>query len=141
MTVRTRLSLYGGVGRPYNYEQGDGPAPFSFVSQLGIALSQTGVESNQVVINSVTPGSAITITGSAGAEYSLNGGAWVSTAGTVNNGDTLRVRVNSSASYNTGTQATVTINEVVESFVVVTIKDPNPVVAGRAPITRLHARR
>lgn len=141
MAVRSRLGLWGAIARPYLSQLGDGPNPFSFTPQSGIALSQVGITSNEIVISGVVPGSPITIVGDTGFGYSLNGGAYQTGAGTVNDGDTLDVRVDSSGSYNTGTVATVTINDLVVSFIVTTIRDPNLAVVARAPVTRLHLHR
>lgn len=141
MALRSRLGLWGGVAQPYQSQLGDGPNPFEFTSQSGLALSVVGVESNEITITGVLPGSAITVTGNTGYGYSLNGGAYVTTAGVVNDGDTLKVRVDSSGSYSTGTSVTVTINLVVRSFIVSTIKDPALAVPARAPVTRLHLHR
>lgn len=141
MAQLTRLSLWGSIALPYSFEQGNGPNDFQFASAQGQALSQVGVVSNQIVISGVAANSAITVIGTTGYGYSLNGAAYVTTAGVVNDGDTLRVRVDSSANYNTGTVVTVTINDVVRSFVVITLRDPNLAVGVAAPITRLHARR
>ena len=65
-----------------------------------------------------------------GGTYSVNGGGYVSSAGTVNLGDTVTVRLTTSASYGTLSTATLTIGGVSGSFNVTTIP---PVVSYTAP--------
>ena len=141
MGLRTRQSLYGTIGHPWSAEQGGGPNLFVFNTQTGLALSQAAVASNEIIISGVNPGSTISVAGDAGYGYSLNGGGLQTIDGVVNDGDTLSVAVDSSGSYNAGTSVTVTINSVVVTFIVVTIRDPAAASQERAPITRLHSRR
>lgn len=103
------LNEIGGGGG--GADPGDPLAPdaFSFTAQTGVALS-TVISSNTVTINGIdTPPSAISITN---GEYSINGGAWTSAAGTIGNGDTVQVRHTSSASNSTQTTSTLTIGGV-----------------------------
>lgn len=81
------------------------PDPFSFIARVGQPPS-TLVESNAVVITGITSPSPVLITG--GAQLSINGGSWV-TSGTINNGDTLKIRITSSATLGGSVSTTVTI--------------------------------
>jgi len=65
---------------------------------------------------------AIAITSGAG-QYQINAGSWVSTAGTVVPGDTIRARVTSSASYETAAALEITIDGVADTFTVTTTAD------------------
>ena len=65
---------------------------------------------------------AIAITAGTG-EYQINGGTWVSTAGTVVPGDLIRARVTSSASYETAVTLEITIDGVADTFSVTTLAD------------------
>jgi hypothetical protein len=65
----------------------------------------TYVESNTVLISGITSPATVTVTG---GECSINGGSWV-TSGTINNQDTLKLRVLTSNSLNTPVTASVTI--------------------------------
>lgn len=64
-----------------------------------------------------------------GGEYSINGAVFLSTSGTINPGESFRVRVTSSAGYNAATTAVVTIGGVASSYIVTTkqiVLDVNP---------------
>lgn len=69
------------------------PDAFTFINKPNQAPG-IWVESNTILITGITSPSPITITG--GAQISINGGAWV-TSGNINNGETLKVRITSSA--------------------------------------------
>jgi hypothetical protein len=93
------------------------PDPFSFTAQFGAAPGAV-VESNAITVAGINTAAAI---GIAGGSYSINGGAYVTTAGTVNNGDTVTVRQTASAAYSTQTTATLAIGGVSGAFHVVTL--------------------
>jgi len=65
---------------------------------------------------------AIAITSGTG-QYQINAGSWVSTAGTVVPGDTIRARVTSSASYETAVALEITIDGVADTFTVTTLAE------------------
>jgi hypothetical protein len=97
------------------------PDQFTFTDQSGVALSST-ITSAPITVTGIDAAAAITVTG---GEYDINGsGTFVSTAGTVNNGDTVRARHTSSASYLTATDTTVTIGGVSDTFTSTTEGDP-----------------
>jgi len=56
--------------------------------------------------------------------YSINNLAYTNVTGTISGGDTVRVRITSSASYNTALQATLSIGGVSTSFSVTTRSAP-----------------
>src|SRR5690606_24110496 len=58
-----------------------------------------------------------------GGQYAVNGGAYTSAAGTVRNGDTVRVKVTSSGTLQTDVKATLTIGGVAGTFIVMTLAD------------------
>jgi len=68
------------------------PDAFTFTDQTGVALS-TVIESAAITVSGINSAAAISVTG---GEYSINGGAWTSAAGTVTNGQTVKVRHTSS---------------------------------------------
>jgi hypothetical protein len=76
------------------------PDAFTFTDQTGVALS-TVIESAVITVSGINTAAAISITG---GEYSINGGAWTSAAGTVANGQTVKVRHTSSAINATATK-------------------------------------
>ncbi|UTJ05774.1 putative Ig domain-containing protein [Arcobacter roscoffensis] len=101
---------------------------FDFTSSTAQALN-TQVESNTITIEGINTATDIFI--SDGSEYSINNGAYTSAAGTINNGDTLKVRHTTSSEYSTRTKTTVTFglgdNQVetyFKSFTVAQDKEP-----------------
>ncbi|MGR8941015.1 MAG: hypothetical protein ACU83P_05430, partial [Gammaproteobacteria bacterium] len=92
------------------------PDPFAFVDQTGVALS-TAITSNAVTVAGINAPAGISI---AGGLYAVNGGSYVATAGSVNHGDTVTVRLMSSSAYATAAQAVLTIGGVSDTFSVTT---------------------
>jgi hypothetical protein len=93
------------------------PDPFTFTGQTNAAIN-TLTASNSVTVTGINSPAAINISG---GQYELNNsGTWLTAAGTVVNGDTVRVRLTSSASYNTLTSAVLTIGGVSALFNVTT---------------------
>lgn len=89
------------------------PDQFTFTDQSGVALSST-ITSAPITVVGIDAPATITVTG---GTYDINGsGTFVSTAGTVNNGDTVRARHTSSASYLTTVNTVVTIGGVSDTF-------------------------
>lgn len=88
------------------------PDAFSFVDQGGVADMQE-VVSNVIVVSGVSTSTSISVIG---GEYSVNGGGYTASAGTVSNGDSVAVR-HTSASSNGGTVETMlTIGGVGDIF-------------------------
>jgi hypothetical protein len=92
------------------------PDAFSFTDQTGVGLS-TPVESNAVVIGGMDAGESTSISISGGT-YSINGGAPTAVAGTVVNGDTVRIQQTSSATEATTTIATLTLGSALNGTLV-----------------------
>jgi hypothetical protein len=99
------------------------PDSFAFTAQTGAARS-TLVTSDAITVSGINVPAAITVTG---GEYQIGSGAWTSSAGTVSNGQTVRVRVTSSADYSTAASVTVTIGGVAGTFAVTTEAAPSAV--------------
>lgn len=103
-----------------NWTAGSGNVnPFAFNPLTGVPLS-TLENSNTIGVNGNDYPVTISITGSPGAAYSINGGAFTSAPGTVNKGDNVQVQVTSSGSLNTLTSATLTIDGQSATFNVTT---------------------
>jgi hypothetical protein len=102
------------------------PDPFSFTAQTGMPLSTT-IVSNPIAVTGINYPTAISI--SVG-DYQINGGSWTSSAGAVNNGDTVMVRLTSSGSYSALTTATLTIGGVSGAFNVTTAASGDPNATG-----------
>jgi hypothetical protein len=81
------------------------PDPFSFTPVSNAALS-TVQTSNTITVSGLTSSTSVSIVS---GTYSKNGGAYVSSSGTANNGDTFSVRQTSSAANSTETDTTLTI--------------------------------
>lgn len=97
------------------------PDAFTFTDQSGVNTSTT-ITSAPVTITGIDAAATITITG---GTYDINGsGSFTSSAGTVNNGDTVRARHTSSANYNTATDTTVTVGGVSDTFTSTTRAQP-----------------
>lgn len=96
------------------------PDQFTFTDQSGVALSST-ITSAPVTITGINAAAAITVSG---GTYSINGGAFTASAGTVVSGDEVQARHTSSASYLASTDTAVTIGGVSDTFRSITLGDP-----------------
>lgn len=104
----------------YNWTAGsDAVNQFAFAAKINQLLS-TDIQSNTILVSGNTIAAAISITGDTGKMYSVNGGAFTASPGTVNNGDTVKVEVTSSASNSTLTSCTLTIDGQSATFNVTT---------------------
>jgi Tol biopolymer transport system component len=106
-----------GVVELYMTSFDDTPDPFSFTNLIGVPLN-TAIISNTIAISGINTGAPISISG---GEYAINGGLFTSSIGTVNNGDTVTVRLTSSSSISTTTEATLTIGGISNTFSVTTM--------------------
>ena len=87
------------------------------MAQTGVPLN-TLVTSSEINVAGINAPSPVSITG---GQYSVNGGVYTSATGTVNNGDSVRVQLMSSASYATTKTAKLTIGGVNGTFSVTTV--------------------
>jgi hypothetical protein len=102
---------------------GTTPDPFNFTPQTGVALN-TVITSNTITVSGINAPSPVSITG---GTYSINGGAYTSGgAVTVNNADTVTVRVISAGTNLSPRTATLTIGGVSGSFSVTTMAVNTP---------------
>ena len=102
----------------------DTPNSFTFTAVTNANIN-TNYTSNEVTISGLGAGVAATLTVANGT-YSRNGGAFTSAAGVISNGDTLRVRRTSSASYNTAVTASVTVGTYTTTYSITTKVDNDP---------------
>lgn len=121
----TRLWPYGGPG--FNYGSFAGKAPsdttpdqFTFTDQTGVALSST-ITSAPVTITGIDATVSFTATG---GTIDVNGDGDFQTSRDVVNGDEIRARHTSSASYLTATNTAVTGGGVSDTFTSTTRSDP-----------------
>ena len=129
-STATTLTLnIGGVKGAYTVTTGPdmAPDPYSFTAQSNVALS-TAVTSNTITVSGIEAPATINIGACTGSNcgISVNGGVFF-WAGTVSNGDKVRVRQTSSASYSTTTELTLNIGGVTGTFDVTTMANPTPI--------------
>lgn len=96
------------------------PDAFSFTDQSGVQTS-TLITSAPVTITGINAPANISITG---GEYSIDGGAWTSSPGTISNNQQVSVRHTSSASYSTATNTALTVGGVSDTFTSTTEDTP-----------------
>ncbi len=103
------------------------PDAFSFTDVTDADLA-TVYESNTLTVAGINNSAVVTITG---GQYSKNGGAYTSSPGTADNGDTFKVRATSSASNSTAVNVVLTIGGVSDTYTVTT---EDPTLATTAPV-------
>lgn len=117
----TLLTLVGcgGSGSSDNTDTGTGgvtvdttPNSFSFAAQVNTPLDQW-VESAAITVSGINAAAPISVSN---GEYAINGGNYSSSNGTVNNGNTVRLRHRSASDNGSTTTSTLTIGGVSASF-------------------------
>jgi len=103
------------------------PDIMSFPAAVNTSLNQLGVESTTLPLVGFASGETIPISVT-GGQYSLNGGAYTTSAGTADLNDTIRLRGDAAATHNTPARVEFNANGVISSFSIITLKDPNAVV-------------
>ncbi|WP_305067283.1 choice-of-anchor Q domain-containing protein [Marinicella meishanensis] len=113
-TVDTELTI-GGVSDTFSsttFAEDTTPASFTFVDQFGVPLSSEQT-SNMITVNDINLPTPIAVTG---GSYSINGGPFVTTPGTVEAGNVVAVRHTASADYETTVDTELTIGDVSDTF-------------------------
>ena len=82
--------------------------------------TSTQVYSNTITVGGINAAAPVSISGTGSPAYSINGGAYTSSSGTVTNGQTVQVRVTSSSSSSTSVTATLNIGGVTDTFTATT---------------------
>jgi len=96
------------------------PDAFSFISQEGIEIN-TLITSGAFSVSGLEAEAPISISG---GEYSINDGEFTSSEGVVNNDDLVVVRYTSSESYETATDAVLSVGGVSFTYRVTTLAEP-----------------
>jgi len=120
-TIVSTVLTIGGVSDTYASTTGSvdtTPNAFAFTDVTG-ARRNSRTTSNTITVSGINAGVAITVSGG-DAQYSRNGGAYTASAGTVNNGDTVAVRVTSATTTNTTRSVVVTIGGLADTWTVTT---------------------
>lgn len=101
------------------------PDAFSFTDLTDQTIS-TQVTSNTITVTGIDVSTAISLSSSAGMEYRINGGSWVTSSGSVVVNDTVQLRVTTSGSYSTAVTGTLDIGGVTDEWSVTTGAEPQP---------------
>lgn len=114
----------GGEGGGNNNGNDQNPADttpngFSFTDATDVDLL-TEIESNAITVSGINAATAISISG---GEYSINGGAYTSTAGTVSNNQQVKVRQISSDQFSQQINVVLTIGGVSDTFSFTTLAE------------------
>lgn len=96
------------------------PDAFAFITQNDVTIS-TIVVSNSITVAGLGTSAPISVSG---GEYSVNGAAYTSLPGSVNNGDTVLVRHSSSGQYATQTITSLIIGTALATFTSSTAQAP-----------------
>lgn len=94
------------------------PDAFAFTDVANAAVS-TQYTSNEITVAGLGPSASVPVT-VAGATYSKNGGAYTSSDGVAENGDTFTVRHTSGAAFGQAISTTLTIGGVSDTFTTTT---------------------
>lgn len=104
------------------------PNAFDFTPNVtGANLSTLTTAANTVTISGINTATSVSVSGT-GAQIQINGGSWA-TSGTITNGQTLNLRLTSSAAFSTAITATVTVGSVSDTWSVTTRAANNCTVA------------
>lgn len=95
---------------------GTAPTAFTFANKESVALSTT-VQSDTVTLSGFTGALAVTVSG---GEYSVNGGTFTSSTGTVLPNQSLRVQHTSASTASTSTTTTITVGTYTTTFTSIT---------------------
>ncbi len=120
-TTATAVLTIGGTPSNFAVTTGAEPVLGSFTAVTGAATSSTHI-SNPITVTGITSPAAISIT--SGAQYSINGGAFTSAAGTIQPGNQVRVQVTAQSTYNTTATAVLTVDGVNITYSVTTAPQP-----------------
>lgn len=101
------------------------PDAFAFADAVDVARGST-IVSSEVAVGGINDAAAISV---AGGEYSIDGGVFTDSAGTIGNAQRVRVRHVSPAAYSAATNTTLTIGGVSDTFTSTTVAEdtqPDP---------------
>ena len=95
------------------------PDIFTFGLKSNIALNSS-IRSNSITVSGINTAAVINVQN---GDYRINGGHWISTDSTVNNGDVVEVRHTSATDFNQTQTSTLTIGGISADFVSVTLAE------------------
>lgn len=100
----------------------DTPNPFFFAPVVNVERSTVFI-SNEITVSGIDVTISASISGSSG-QFSINGGSFSATTRSVSNGDKIRLRLTSSADWQTTRTTTLNLNGVTGSWSVTTAAEP-----------------
>lgn len=112
----------GGGGKKKDPAPDTTPNAYSYTATTN-AEPSTVITSAPVTITGINAATPVSITG---GEYSINGGAFTSAAGTVTSGQTITIRLTAPAANSTSASAQITVGGVAATFTVTTKADTTP---------------
>ena len=98
------------------------PDPFTFIDPTAVARGAEQI-SNAITVTGITAATPIAVSGAASSEYAIDGGAWTNVPGSVTNGQVVRARHTSSASFASAVSTTVSIGGVSDTFTSTTLAE------------------
>ena len=107
--TNTAVLTAGALTRSFSVSSYSGdtrPNPLSDFTAQTVAGLNASLVSNAITVSGIDAPTPISVTG---GQYAVNGGAFTSSPGAVNNGDTITLRLTSAGTNDTLTSATVTI--------------------------------
>ena len=108
------------------------PEAIAFTALTDAALN-TNVTSNTVTITGINDAAPISIEN---GQYSINDGAFTAEAGTVSEGETVTVQVNTAEGFETPSAATLTVGDITSTFTATTLlQDTTPDAISFTPAT------
>lgn len=106
------------ISAAYAFQLGADSTPdqFTFTDQTDVPLNST-VDSNVITVAGITVSASYTVAGPVGTEHRINGGTWTdSPSGTVDDGDTVQLRLPTASGFSSTTNATLDIGGVTDAF-------------------------
>ena len=100
------------------------PNAFTFTDTFGATQGQT--YTSAILVQGINSASALTFSGTTGADYKVNSGSYVTSGQNVSNGNTVTVRIVAASSAGVGRTGTVTIGGVSDTMTVGTSADLVP---------------
>ena len=100
------------------------PDAFNLGSDLSTVNLNAQIQASQITVSGIDVASPISVSGQGSPRYSIAGGAYTSSSGSVTNGQTVDFRFDASGSYATSHTATLNIGGVTDSVTATTLSNP-----------------
>jgi len=100
------------------------PDAFNLGNDLSTVNLNAQIQASQITVSGIDVASPISVSGQGSPRYSIAGGAYTSSSGSVTNGQTVDFRFDASGSYATSHTATLNIGGVTDSVTATTLSNP-----------------